>query len=232
MSAGVPELTDFSDEPKHVLDMYGPDVLKQGSYAYNCLMARRLAERGVKFTQLMHAGWTNIAISTRNSRSKYTETWSRGRQPRRQRSSEQRVYSTTRSSSTAASSGGRRFSRQNRRDEAMGPRSPPVCLYSLDGRRRNQAGDHLRRIRRVRVQRRGKQSPRARLASHDLAPPRHRPHASHLQVPRPLLPPDGCARRSSEADLGVNRLFFDLQTIRTRTRTAVDEPPRLTTCCC
>jgi hypothetical protein len=57
MQASVPELTDFSDEPKHVLDMYGPDVLKQGSYAYNCLMARRLAERGVKFVQLMHAGW-------------------------------------------------------------------------------------------------------------------------------------------------------------------------------
>jgi hypothetical protein len=57
MQASVPELTDFSDEPKHVLEMYGPDVERQGSYAYNCLMARRLAERGVRFVQLMHAGW-------------------------------------------------------------------------------------------------------------------------------------------------------------------------------
>jgi hypothetical protein len=57
MQASVPELTDFSDEPQHVLDMYGPDVLRQGSFAYNCLMARRLAERGVRFVQLMHAGW-------------------------------------------------------------------------------------------------------------------------------------------------------------------------------
>jgi hypothetical protein len=57
MQASVPDLTDFSDEPKHILDMYGPDVLRQGSFAYNCLMARRLAERGVRFTQLMHAGW-------------------------------------------------------------------------------------------------------------------------------------------------------------------------------
>lgn len=57
MQASVPELTDFSDEPQRVLDAYGPDVLKQGSYAYNCLMARRLIERGVKFVQLMHAGW-------------------------------------------------------------------------------------------------------------------------------------------------------------------------------
>jgi hypothetical protein len=57
MQTSVPELTDLSKEPQHVLEMYGPDVLKQGSYAYNCLMARRLAERGVKFIQLMHAGW-------------------------------------------------------------------------------------------------------------------------------------------------------------------------------
>ena len=57
MQASVPELTDFSQEPKHVLDMYGPAVQRQGSYAYNCLMARRLAERGVRFIQVMHAGW-------------------------------------------------------------------------------------------------------------------------------------------------------------------------------
>ncbi|MFK7849316.1 MAG: DUF1501 domain-containing protein, partial [Rhodothermales bacterium] len=57
MQASVPELTDFSNEPQHILDMYGPDVHTQGSYAYNCLMARRLAERGTRFIQLMHAGW-------------------------------------------------------------------------------------------------------------------------------------------------------------------------------
>ncbi len=57
MQTSVPELTDFSDEPKHILNMYGPDVLRKGSFAYNCLMARRLAERGTRFIQLMHAGW-------------------------------------------------------------------------------------------------------------------------------------------------------------------------------
>jgi hypothetical protein len=57
MQASVPELTDLSKEPQSVLDMYGPDVKRQGSYAYNCLMARRLIERGVRFVQLMHAGW-------------------------------------------------------------------------------------------------------------------------------------------------------------------------------
>ncbi len=57
MQASVPELTDFSDEPQSVLDMYGRDVMQQGTFAFNCLMARRLAERGVKFIQVMHAGW-------------------------------------------------------------------------------------------------------------------------------------------------------------------------------
>ena len=57
MQTSVPELTDFSKEPQKVLDMYGPDVKKQGSFAYNCLMARRLVERGTRFVQLLHAGW-------------------------------------------------------------------------------------------------------------------------------------------------------------------------------
>ncbi len=57
MQASVPELTDFSKESPETLAMYGPDVRRQGSYAYNCLMARRLAERGVRFVQVMHAGW-------------------------------------------------------------------------------------------------------------------------------------------------------------------------------
>ncbi|WP_404309578.1 DUF1501 domain-containing protein [Neorhodopirellula lusitana] len=57
MQASVPELTDFSDEPQSVLDMYGPDVQRKGSYAYNCLMARRLAQRGTRYIQLLHAGW-------------------------------------------------------------------------------------------------------------------------------------------------------------------------------
>jgi len=57
MQASVPELTDLSNEPRTVLEMYGPQVRQKGSFAYNCLMARRLAERGCRFIQLMHAGW-------------------------------------------------------------------------------------------------------------------------------------------------------------------------------
>jgi len=57
MQTSVPELADLSTEPQHVLDLYGPDVTRRGSFAYNCLLARRLAEKGVRFVQLMHAGW-------------------------------------------------------------------------------------------------------------------------------------------------------------------------------
>ena len=57
MQASVPDLLDFANEPKSVLDLYGPDVLTPGSYANNCLIARRLSERGVRFVQLMHSGW-------------------------------------------------------------------------------------------------------------------------------------------------------------------------------
>jgi hypothetical protein len=57
MQTSVPDLTDISREPRNVLDMYGPEVRTPGSYAHNCLLARRLTERGVRFVQLFHRGW-------------------------------------------------------------------------------------------------------------------------------------------------------------------------------
>ena len=59
MQASVPELTDVSKESEKVMDSYGPDVKKPGSFAANCLLARRLVERGVRFVQLYHRGWDN-----------------------------------------------------------------------------------------------------------------------------------------------------------------------------
>ena len=57
MQASVPELTDLSDEPDSVFERYGPDSRKPGTFAANCLLARRLAERDVRFIQLYHRGW-------------------------------------------------------------------------------------------------------------------------------------------------------------------------------
>ncbi len=57
MQTSAPELADLSDEPDWVFELYGPESRTPGTYAYNCLLARRMAERGVRFTQLFHRGW-------------------------------------------------------------------------------------------------------------------------------------------------------------------------------
>lgn len=57
MQTSVPDLTDVSDEPESTFEMYGPDSRRSGSYAANCILARRLAERGVRFIQLFHPDW-------------------------------------------------------------------------------------------------------------------------------------------------------------------------------
>lgn len=57
MQTSVPEVTDLSDEPDYIFDLYGPDARIPGTYAANCLLARRLAERDVRFIQLYHMGW-------------------------------------------------------------------------------------------------------------------------------------------------------------------------------
>ena len=62
MQRSVPELTDLSEEPQEILDLYGPEVQKSGSFARNCLLARRMVERDVRFVQLFHRGWDHHSI--------------------------------------------------------------------------------------------------------------------------------------------------------------------------
>jgi Protein of unknown function (DUF1501) len=57
MQSSVPELASVADEPAHIVDMYGPDARTPGTFAANCLLARRLSERGVRFVELFHRGW-------------------------------------------------------------------------------------------------------------------------------------------------------------------------------
>jgi uncharacterized protein (DUF1501 family) len=57
MQTSVPETMDLSNEPDHIFDLYGPDSKVPGTFAANCLLARRLVERDVKFVQLYHRGW-------------------------------------------------------------------------------------------------------------------------------------------------------------------------------
>jgi hypothetical protein len=59
MQSSVPDLTDLSDETENTFELYGPDAKKPGTFAANCLLARRMVERGVRFVQLYHRGWDN-----------------------------------------------------------------------------------------------------------------------------------------------------------------------------
>ena len=74
MQSSVPELTDLSKEPEHTYELYGPDSRKPGTFAANCLMARRLAERGVRFIQLYHRAWDHHGALPRSIRAACRET--------------------------------------------------------------------------------------------------------------------------------------------------------------
>jgi hypothetical protein len=74
MQASVPELTNTSGESANIAEMYGPNVRKPGTYAANCLLARRLCERGVRFVQLFHMGWDQHATLPRAIRGQCSDT--------------------------------------------------------------------------------------------------------------------------------------------------------------
>ena len=74
MQRSVPDLTDLSDEPQRVFDLYGDAAKRPGTYAYNCLLARRLAERGVRFIQLYHRGWDQHGGMTTGIRKQTQDT--------------------------------------------------------------------------------------------------------------------------------------------------------------
>ena len=160
-----------------VFELYGPEARKPGTFAANCLLARRLAERDVRFIQLYHQGWDQ-----------------HGNLP-----NDIRTHDASRSISASAAlvidlkqrgllddtlviwggEFGRTNYSQGKLDEGqLRPRPPPALLHDLDGRRRRQARLHLRRDRRVRLQRRARPRPRPRLPGDAAAPARHRPRAA------------------------------------------------------
>lgn len=74
MQTSVPAITDLSDEPASTFEMYGPDCRQPGTFAANCLLARRLAERGVRFIQLYHQGWDHHSGLPAGIRNKCAQT--------------------------------------------------------------------------------------------------------------------------------------------------------------
>ena len=136
MQSAVPELTDISDEPAHILDMYGPEVHKPGTYARNCLLARRLVERDVRFVQLYHMGWDQHGDLPANIAKQCQDT----DQPSAGLDSGPK---TTRAVEGYAGHLGRRiwpdrlFPRVSDRHE-LRPRPSSAVFYDLAGGRRNQ----------------------------------------------------------------------------------------------
>jgi uncharacterized protein (DUF1501 family) len=74
MQRSVPELTDLSKEPQKVVEMYGPDVKKPGSFAASALLARRMVERGVRAVQILHRGWDQHGSLPKDIRSQCMDT--------------------------------------------------------------------------------------------------------------------------------------------------------------
>ena len=74
MQSAAPEIADLSDEPQSTFDLYGEDAREPGTFAYNCLLSRRMAERGVRFSQLFHRGWDQHNTLDKNLRAQCKDT--------------------------------------------------------------------------------------------------------------------------------------------------------------
>ena len=181
MQTSVPELTDLSKEPQSTWDLYGPDAKEPGTFAYNCLMARRMAERGVRFTQVYKRGWDvhgnvtgMLAHPVPGDRPRLLRA---GHRPEAARPAGRHAGDLGRRVWPHGLQPGRPHARQLR------PRPPSPLLHHLDGGRRRQARHHLRRDRRVRLQRGEGSGAGPRLQRDHPALPGHRPQQADLQVP-------------------------------------------------
>ena len=138
----VPALTDFKDEPRHVLDAYGVEGM-DGSFAANCLLARRLAERGVRFIQLYHRDWDN------HSRIKADIAMKAKEVDQASAALVKDLKQRGMLDDTLVIWGGE-FGRTPMA-QGDGPRPSHQGLLDLAGRRRHQGRDHPRRHRRARL---------------------------------------------------------------------------------
>jgi hypothetical protein len=194
MQSSVPDLTDLSKEPDSVFELYGPESRKPGSYAANCLLARRLAERNVRFIQLYHRGWDqhgnlprDIALQCRGTdqptAALITDLKQRGLLD-----------------DTLVIWGGEFgrtvFSQGKLTDVNYGRDHHPRNFCMWDGARRD---------RRLQLQRRIGSGLCLRSPGDDPPLDGHRSHQADLPLPGSRLSPDGCARPGGDHDPGVIR---------------------------
>ena len=150
MQASVPGVMDVSNETAETFALYGKDSTTPGTFAANCLLARRLAERGVKFIQLYHQGWDQHDNLPRDIERQCRET---------DQASAALVTDLKRRGlldDTLVVWGGEfgrtSYSQGKLTADQLRPRSPSALLHGVDGRRRRQAGPRLWRDRRLQLQ--------------------------------------------------------------------------------
>ena len=200
MQTSVPDLVDFSNESKTTLDRYGPDALQHGTFANNCLIARRLLERGVRFVQLMHSGWDQHGnlFTQLEQQCKDTE----GPSAALVRDLKERGMLDD----TLVIWGGE-FGRTpfGQGDPANPTGSRPLRqgLQLVARGRRRQTGHGLWVDRRLRLEHHVRPGPRPRHAGDDPAPLRDRPHEADLPLSRPPVPPDRRPRQSRDRSAGL-----------------------------
>ena len=199
MQTSAPELMDIAAEPESVLEMYGAEPGKP-SFANNCLLARRLVERGVRFVQLFHEAWDqhgNLVEDIQKNCQDTDQACAALIKDLKQRGM---------LDDTLVIWGGE-FGRtpmvQGHDDN--GRRSSSQRLYDVASWRRHQARHHRRGNRRFRLQRRRGPRTRARPARHDPAPARLRPHQADLSIPGPRFPPNRCPREHRHEVARVRR---------------------------
>ncbi len=152
MQTSVPDLMDLSKEPDSVFEMYGPESRKPGTYAANCLLARRLAERDVRFIQLYHRGWDqhndlprDLALQCKGTDQPTAALVDGPETARPARRHAGRVGRRVRAHGIQSGQADRRQLR---------PRPPSAQLLHVGRRRRHEGGVGARRDRRIQLQHR------------------------------------------------------------------------------
>ncbi len=197
----APEVFDLAGETRETLDLYGVDSADKTSFAWQCLMARRMVERGVRTVELIDTGASNNWDAHGNMQDHRPKAL----RVDRALAALIQEHQTARS---ARRNAGRHLHRVrphtlDRRPERQGSESLRGRLLLLAGRRGYKRGNDLRADRRTRDHHRGQPSPRARLPRDDPPRPGPRPRASDLPLCRPRFSPHRrpCARRPGHPGL-------------------------------
>ena len=190
MQTSVPDLMDLSKEPDSTFEMYGPESRKPGTYAANCLLARRLAERNVRFIQLYHRGWDQHNDLPRDLALQCGGT----DQPTAALVADLKQRGLLEDTLVIwGGEFGRTVYSQGKLTEAnYGRDHHPRCFTMWMAGGGVKAGTVTRRDRRFRLQHRQRSRPRPRPAGDHPALPGRRSHEADLLIPGPPFPSDRC----------------------------------------